>query len=81
MGASIIVATDNRTAIINGVKKLTGATVAASDLRAGAALVVAGLSAEGETIVEGLEHVKRGYENLEGDLSKIGADIRRVGGL
>ncbi|MBS4008059.1 MAG: UDP-N-acetylglucosamine 1-carboxyvinyltransferase [Clostridium sp.] len=81
MGASIIVATDNRTAIVNGVKKLTGATVTASDLRAGAALVVAGLSAEGETIVEGLEHVKRGYENLEGDLSKIGADIRRVGGL
>lgn len=80
MGASIVITTDNRTAIVNGVKSLTGATVTAPDLRAGAALVVAGLSAEGETIVEGLEHIKRGYESLETDLNKLGAKIKRVCG-
>jgi UDP-N-acetylglucosamine 1-carboxyvinyltransferase len=80
MGANIVVTTDNRTAIVNGVSTLTGATVASSDLRAGAALVVAGLSAQGETVVEGLEHIQRGYENLEGDLVKLGADIKRVSG-
>jgi UDP-N-acetylglucosamine 1-carboxyvinyltransferase len=80
MGANILVTTDNRTAIVNGVGTLTGATVTASDLRAGAALVVAGLMAQGETVVEGLEHIQRGYENLDGDLAKLGADIKRVSG-
>lgn len=80
MGAQITVATDNRTAIVHGVDKLTGAIVTAPDLRAGAALVIAGLTAEGETVVEGLEHIVRGYENLDGDLAKLGADIRRVRG-
>jgi UDP-N-acetylglucosamine 1-carboxyvinyltransferase len=80
MGAQITVATDNRTAIVHGVDKLTGAIVTAPDLRAGAALVIAGLTAEGETVVEGLEHIMRGYENLEGDLAKLGADIKRVRG-
>ena len=78
MGAQIVVASDNRTAVVHGVEKLTGATVTAPDLRAGAALVIAGLAAEGETIVEGLEHIARGYENLEGDLNKLGAEIKRI---
>jgi UDP-N-acetylglucosamine 1-carboxyvinyltransferase len=80
MGASIIVTSDNRTAIVNGVKTLTGATVTASDLRAGAALVVAGLTAEGETVVEELEHISRGYESLDTDLMRLGADIKRING-
>lgn len=78
MGAQIVVTTDNRTAIVHGVEKLTGAVIKAPDLRAGAALVIAGLAAEGETIVEGLQHINRGYENLEGNLARLGADIRRV---
>ncbi|MCR3921512.1 MAG: UDP-N-acetylglucosamine 1-carboxyvinyltransferase [Firmicutes bacterium] len=78
MGAQIIVTTDNRTAIVHGVERMTGASVTAPDLRAGAALVVAGLAAEGETVIDGLEHIVRGYENLEGDLTKLGADIRRI---
>ena len=78
MGANIVVTTDNRTAIIHGVEKLTGAIVTATDLRAGAALVLAGLSAEGETRVEELDHILRGYENLDGDLIRLGAKIKRI---
>ncbi|MCW3491232.1 UDP-N-acetylglucosamine 1-carboxyvinyltransferase [Dethiobacter alkaliphilus] len=78
MGANIVVTSDNRTAIVHGVKKLTGATVAATDLRAGAALVLAGLGAEGETRVEELQHIFRGYENLDGDLIRLGANIKRI---
>ena len=78
MGANIVVTTDNRTAIIHGVEKLTGATVTATDLRAGAALVLAGLSAEGETRVEELDHIFRGYESLDGDLIRLGANIKRI---
>lgn len=80
MGANIIVTSDNRTVIIHGVENLTGASVTASDLRAGAALVVAGLSAQGETIIDGLHHVYRGYENLDTELVRLGADIRREEG-
>ena len=76
MGADIHV--DGRTAIIRGVKKLTGATVMASDLRASAALILAGLVAEGPTDVLRVYHLDRGYEKIEKKLQKLGADVRRV---
>lgn len=76
MGAQITV--DGRTAVVRGVTALTGAAVTASDLRAGAALVLAGLVAEGETVVEGLHHIDRGYESLERDLARLGAGIKRL---
>ena len=60
------------------VEKLKGATVAAHDLRAGAALVIAGLSAEGTTIVENIHFVERGYQNLIEKFTALGADIRRI---
>lgn len=75
MGAKIMV--DGRTAIITGVENLTGARVIAKDLRGGASLVIAGLGAEGETIVENICHIDRGYDKFEVALSKIGADIKR----
>ncbi len=75
MGADIH--QDRNHAIIKGVKNLTGATVAASDLRAGAALVIAGLMANGETIVEKLHHIDRGYEEFEYKLQKLGGKIYR----
>lgn len=75
MGADIH--QDRNHAIIKGVKHLTGANIAASDLRAGAALVVAALMANGESIVEKLHHVDRGYENFEAKLRKLGAKIQR----
>ena len=76
MGAEIKV--ENNTAIINGVKNLIGAQVMASDLRAGAALVLVGLIAEGTTIVNRIYHIDRGYEKLEEKLSLLGADIKRT---
>lgn len=76
MGAAIM--QEGRTSIITGVERLKGATVAASDLRAGAALVLAGLAAEGETLVKNVHFIDRGYENLEGNLTFLGADIKRV---
>lgn len=76
MGADIH--QDRNHAIIKGVKHLAGATVAASDLRAGAALVIAGLMASGETIVEKLHHIDRGYEAFEYKLQNLGAKIVRV---
>lgn len=77
MGASIKV--DGRTAIVRGVKKLTGAEVKAGDLRGGAALVLAGLAAEGTTVVDNVKlHIDRGYDKLENKLAKLGADIHRV---
>ena len=75
MGADIH--QDRNHAIVKGVKNLTGATVAASDLRAGAALVIAGLMASGETIVEKLHHIDRGYEEFEQKLTNLGAKIKR----
>lgn len=75
MGADIH--QDRNHAIIKGVKHLTGATVVASDLRAGAALVIAGLMANGETIVEKLHHIDRGYEDFEYKLKNLGAKIVR----
>lgn len=76
MGADIKV--EGHVAIVKGVKKLLGAYVEASDLRAGAALVTAGLAAEGVTVVGSLQHIDRGYEDLEGKLSGLGAEIQRV---
>lgn len=76
MGAQIQL--NGNTAIINGVEKLTGAPVMATDLRASASLILAGLVAEGETSVERIYHVDRGYERIEEKLSLLGADIKRV---
>ncbi|MEN3013670.1 MAG: UDP-N-acetylglucosamine 1-carboxyvinyltransferase [Endomicrobiia bacterium] len=76
MGANITV--DGKKAIVNGVSKLKGAEVMVSDLRAGAALVLAGLAAEGITKVSHIYHLDRGYENLEKKLSYLGAKIKRV---
>ena len=73
MGANIRI--DGQTAIIHGVRNLKGTRVTAKDLRGGAALVLAGLKAEGQTIVENKSYIERGYENLESALSSIGADI------
>lgn len=77
MGASIKVVESN-TAIITGVDRLTGAIVNAPDLRGGAALVMAGLMAEGFTIVENVEYIERGYENFESKMQKLGAIITKV---
>lgn len=78
MGASIAI--EGHTAIITGVPTLTGAPVMASDLRASASLVIAGLVAEGETLVDRIYHIDRGYECIEEKLQQLGADIRRVPG-
>ena len=76
MGANIKV--EGNTAIISGVEKLTGARVSAPDLRAGAALVIAGLAAEGITVVDDIVYIQRGYENFEEKLRSLGAEIERV---
>lgn len=76
MGANIRI--DSRVAVIKGVEGLNGAQVAARDLRGGAALILAGLAAKGETIVSGLEHIDRGYYKIEDKLSSLGAKIIRV---
>lgn len=76
MGANIQI--NGKTAMVTGVEKLTGTTVYARDLRAGAALVIAGLAAEGTTIVEDIHFVERGYEDLVEKLTAMGAKIRRI---
>lgn len=76
MGAAIRV--ESRSAIVKGVKRLSGASVYAPDLRAGAALVIAGLAADGLTTIEGLQYLDRGYVALEKKLAALGADIQRV---
>lgn len=76
MGANIKV--EGRVALIDGVEKLTGAVVVATDLRAGAAMVVAGLMAEGETEITNIEHIDRGYPHIEEKFRSLGADIHRV---
>ncbi len=75
MGAKINV--EGRIAVIEGINKLSGAPVCATDLRAGAAMVIAGLTAEGETTISNLTHIDRGYEKLEQKLLKVGAKLRR----
>ena len=74
MGAKINI--EGKVAIIKGVRKLSGATVEATDLRGGAAVVVAGLIAKGKTRVNNIEYILRGYENLDKKLNKIGANIK-----
>ncbi len=76
MGANITV--DGRKAIIEGVDRLTGANVTAWDLRAGAAMVIAGLCAQGVTEIEGVDYIERGYEDLVEKLRAVGADIESV---
>ncbi len=76
MGADIQV--DGKTAVISGIEKLKPAPVKSVDLRAGAAMIIAGLMANGETTVEDIEHIDRGYENLAEKLRALGADIVRV---
>jgi len=76
MGARIICS--GRTAIVRGVEGLTGAHVMARDLRGGAALTLAGLRAQGETVVEHAELIDRGYEHFERQLSRLGADVTRI---
>lgn len=76
MGAQIQV--EGRSAVIKGVPRLTGAVVEATDLRAGAALVLGGLAAENTTVIEGVHHLDRGYDNLETRLQMLGAKIERT---
>jgi UDP-N-acetylglucosamine 1-carboxyvinyltransferase len=78
MGADIILSRDGKNFLITGVGKLNGATVESKDLRGGAALIIAGLAAEGETIVKNSCYVQRGYEKIEEDLGSLGADIKLV---
>ena len=76
MGADINL--EGNTAICNGVERITGAPVMATDLRASASLVLAGLVADGETVVDRIYHIDRGYQNIEEKLAGLGAEIRRV---
>jgi UDP-N-acetylglucosamine 1-carboxyvinyltransferase len=76
LGADIKI--DGNTAVIKGVAKLDGATVMATDLRASAGLVIAGLVAGGETLIDRIYHLDRGYEQLEQKLAALGARVRRV---
>lgn len=75
MGAKIKI--DGRTAVVDGSKKLSGARVKATDLRAGAALVIASLAAQGDTLIDDIEHLERGYENFTEKLRRIGVDIQK----
>ncbi len=76
MGADIEI--DGHTAVVQGVERLLGATVMATDLRASASLVIAGLAASGQTTVERIYHLDRGYERMEHKLQALGADIQRI---
>jgi UDP-N-acetylglucosamine 1-carboxyvinyltransferase len=76
LGADILV--DGKTALVRGVERLQGATVMATDLRASASLVIAGLVAQGETVIERVYHLDRGYERIEEKLTALGAHIRRI---
>ena len=76
LGAQVSV--DGKIAVIEGVKELVGAPVRATDLRAGAAMIIAGLVARGTTQIDEVEHIERGYENIVEKFQAIGADIRRT---
>jgi UDP-N-acetylglucosamine 1-carboxyvinyltransferase len=78
MGADITI--DGHTAVVRGVERLSGAPVMATDLRASASLVLAGLRAEGTTVIQRVYHLDRGYESLEKKLAVLGAGIRRIKG-
>jgi len=75
MGAKVSI--DGRVCVVEGVERLTGAPVRATDLRAGAALIVAGLMADGETEITGVQYIDRGYDHIESKLKSVGADIHR----
>jgi UDP-N-acetylglucosamine 1-carboxyvinyltransferase len=75
LGANIQI--DGKVSVVQGVVRLSGATVMATDLRASASLVIAGLVAEGETIVDRIYHLDRGYDRMEAKLRKVGAQIER----
>jgi UDP-N-acetylglucosamine 1-carboxyvinyltransferase len=75
LGANIQI--DGKVSVVQGVPKLSGATVMATDLRASASLVIAGLVAEGETIVDRIYHLDRGYDRMEAKLRNVGAQIER----
>jgi UDP-N-acetylglucosamine 1-carboxyvinyltransferase len=81
MGADVRVAMENNNALVKGGTPLSGAPVEAPDIRAGAALVVAGLAAQGETEIIGLEYIDRGYERLEEMLSALGGQVQRTSGI
>jgi len=76
MGADIIV--DGRLAAVTGCNYIQGASVDAQDLRGGGALVIAGLSAIGATVISGIEHIDRGYEHIEDTFARLGASIKRI---
>ncbi|KVN37474.1 UDP-N-acetylglucosamine 1-carboxyvinyltransferase [Burkholderia pyrrocinia] len=78
LGANITV--DGNTALVTGVDKLSGAKVMATDLRASASLVIAGLRADGETLVDRIYHLDRGYDRMEAKLTAVGANVRRLSG-
>jgi UDP-N-acetylglucosamine 1-carboxyvinyltransferase len=76
LGANIQI--DGKVSVVQGVPQLSGATVMATDLRASASLVIAGLVADGETIVDRIYHLDRGYDRMEAKLRKVGAQIERA---
>ena len=76
MGADIKV--EGRSAVVRGVDRFNGANVEAYELRGGASLVIAALNAEGRTTISGVEFIDRGYQSIEGNLSKCGAKIKRI---
>jgi UDP-N-acetylglucosamine 1-carboxyvinyltransferase len=76
LGADIAI--DGHTAVVTGVKELSGATVMATDLRASASLVIAALVANGESIVDRIYHLDRGYDHMEKKLAALGAQIERI---
>ncbi|MPV57600.1 UDP-N-acetylglucosamine 1-carboxyvinyltransferase [Burkholderia sp. HI2761] len=78
LGANITI--DGNTALVTGVEKLSGANVMATDLRASASLVIAGLRADGETLVDRIYHLDRGYDRMETKLTAVGANVRRLSG-
>ena len=76
MGADTSV--EGRTAVVKGVDRLVGAPVSANDLRAGAALIIAGLAAEGSTEIDNIEYIDRGYEDVVEKITALGGNIKRV---
>jgi UDP-N-acetylglucosamine 1-carboxyvinyltransferase len=78
LGASITI--DGKTALVAGVEKLSGAKVMATDLRASASLVIAAMCADGETLIDRIYHLDRGYDRMESKLTAVGANVRRIKG-
>ena len=80
MGAEIQLQNNNSVALVKGVGELIGAPVMATDLRASASLVIAGIAASGETTVDRVYHIDRGYQQIEERLQRLGVDIKREAG-